>query len=120
MKRITVLLLVLATLVIALGGCELLGQKEVRYEVTNDSSSLIIRYEDEEGELIKEYTTAASWSHSFTVNRVAAAIVVYVSAESTSGLSTTVTVEILEDGFSEAFASATAVNAFAETFWVIE
>jgi hypothetical protein len=119
MKRVTVLLL-LVVLVVALGGCELLGQKEVRYEVTSDSGSTNIRYENEDGELISVYTTATSWSHSFTVNRVAAAIVAYVEAESTSALSSYVSVSISEDGFEEAFSSTTSAYAFAKTFWVIE
>jgi len=119
MKR-SILLLMVVVVVLGLAGCDLLGTKEVRYEVTNSSSSLNIRYLDEDGELINVYTTANFWSHSFTINRVASAIVAYVEAESTSGVIATVSVEILEDGFSEAFDSATAVNAFAQAVVVIE
>ena len=119
MKRITVLLLVLAALVVALGGCELLGSKEILYQVIGTALSVDIRYEDEEGDLAANYNVTPPWSHSFTVNRVSAAILVHVSAE-VSIAGGDVTVTIREDGSQVDTDTASGAGALAEAWGIIE
>jgi hypothetical protein len=120
MKKLS-MLLVVAILLVALGGCELLGSKEIIYQVQHSVlfGSVDIRYEDEEGELVTVYNATSPWSHSFTVNRAAAAILVYLSAENNEILGD-VTVRILEDGSVVAEDTGVGGGSTVEVWAIIE
>jgi hypothetical protein len=122
MKKSIMLLMaaVILAAVIGLTGCELLGSKEIIYEVSGTAASVDIRYEDENGDLVEVYGASPYWRHSFTVNRVAAAILVYVSAEITALGGGDVTVSISEDIFLVDSASASGYGDLAEAWGIIE
>lgn len=122
MKTLSVLLLLAAVLAVVFGltGCELLGSKEIIYEVSGTTSSVHIRYEDENGDLVEVYGASPYWRHSFTVNRVASAIVVHLSAEITDLGGGDVTVSISEDIFLVDSAFASGYGNLAEAWGIIE
>jgi hypothetical protein len=119
MKR-SILLLMVVVVVLGLAGCDLLGQKEVLYQVTGSTGSVDIRYENEDGDLEEVYNITPPWSHSFTVNRVAAAILVYISAEIVDLGGGDVTVTIREDGSFVTSDSNSGYGNVAETWAIIE
>jgi len=105
MKKLVIVLL-LAGVVLSLSRCELF-YTTVEYNISGDSTSLTIRYNDESGEIV-DVAAASPWSHSFELYTEDRPFIAFIRV-SNGGMGAVV-VQILEDGD-----SVTSLNIPADT-----
>jgi len=120
MKRI-LMLGALLLLLIGLGGCSLVSDKDVQYIVTQDAgNTLTITIVNDNGDLeVQPTVTTASWSTSFKVSG-SEPFLAFVQVEGSSALAYTVDAEIRVDGSTRAYSSDTGTIPQAVAVFVVD